>query len=318
MVAKPPLPPDGPPSDAPDGLTGEATLEIPRAQFVSASEERFWVIRVDAGSDMLSYALLDEQEETVVGRDERADLVLRDDSVSRRHAAFLALEGERCRVRDLGSTNGTSVDGEPVVLRMLRSGESVSVGSVSLRFEVLGLAEYRHLRQVNRKLRMATDRDPLTNLYLRSVMQERVPALLSGCLRRGVAFSVAFVDLDHFKQVNDRFGHRVGDAVLEQVARIGLHRCRETDLLLRYGGEELLLVMPDTDLTGAAATAERVMRAIRAHSWSQVAPELAVTASFGVAELMPGESLDSLIERADQAMYRAKQAGRDRLMVAGQ
>jgi diguanylate cyclase (GGDEF)-like protein len=294
----------------------DATVQLSRVKLVVRSDERFPVVRVNAGPDMLAYVVLDDDGEVQVGRGDGADLVLHDASVSRAHAAFRLVGEDRCEVRDLGSTNGVSIGDQLVERAVLESGVSVLVGSVSLRFDVLSMAEYRHLRTVNRKLRLANHRDPLTNLHMRSFLEDKLPPLLAGCERRGAPFSAAFIDLDHFKAVNDTHGHAVGDAVLQQAARLGLHSCRETDLLLRYGGEELLLLMPDTGIEGAQATAERFRVALRAHPWSETAPGLVVTASFGVALRATGEPVEALFERADQAMYQAKAAGRDRVVVA--
>ena len=292
-------------------------MKLSRDDYGIDSDERFPVMRVAAGPDMLAYVVLDNDHDAVVGRDSGADLVLDDASVSRRHAAFRTHGDHRCTVRDLGSTNGVSFENELVASRELSPGDCVLVGSVLLRFEVLALPEYAHLRRVNQKLRSAVHRDPLTNLHLRSAIVDDIPALMGGCERSGSAFCVAFIDLDHFKSVNDTYGHAVGDRVLEQVARIGLHRCRDADVLVRYGGEELVLFMPGTALEGAEASAERLRQAIRQHPWGETVDDLTVTASFGVAQRCAGESLEALLERADKAMYQAKAAGRDRVVVAG-
>ncbi len=297
-------------------VRGDATVKLAKGQDNFVSDELFPVIRVVAGPDMFAYVVLDDESEVMVGRGEVADLVLRDASVSRLHASFRPQGDERCVVCDLGSTNGVSVQGRFVHTRVLHPGERVLVGSVALCFEVLGLHEYKHLRRINRQIRMATNRDPLTNLRLRCYLDHELSQLLSACERHRYEFSVAFFDLDHFKGVNDTFGHAVGDAVLCQVARIGLHTSRETDILVRYGGEELVMFMPNTDEEGAGLIAERLRVAIRDHDWSKTHEELKVTASFGVAQRQPNEPAANLLERADKAMYRAKEGGRDRVVLA--
>ncbi len=304
------------PRALPSEPTGAATLKLSKEDSAVISDEIFPVVRVVAGPDMFAYVVLDDDSEAVVGRDEKADLVLRDASVSRMHASFRTEGDERCVICDLGSTNGVSFEGRQVRTRVLLPGSKVLVGSVSLRFEVLGLQEYAHLRRVNRQIRMATNRDPLTNLHLRNYLDDGLPLLISNCERYDYDFSLAFIDLDHFKLINDTYGHAVGDAVLAQVARIGLHTCRETDVLVRYGGEELVLFMPNTDEKGATVAAERLRIAIRDNDWSKTTDGLEVTASFGVAELLDDETIEALLERADKAMYRAKDDGRDRVIFA--
>jgi diguanylate cyclase (GGDEF)-like protein len=121
--------------------------------------------------------------------------------------------------------------------------------------------------------------------------------------RYGTRFSVAMLDIDHFKQINDVQGHLYGDQVLSQLARIIDDTVRETDVVARYGGEEFLVIMPETDLQGAARFADRLR--------SRIASEMTLTVSGGVAEALDGDSQDSLLARADSALYGAKSAGRN-------
>ena len=124
------------------------------------------------------------------------------------------------------------------------------------------------------------------------------------------------LDLDHFKRVNDVFGHLVGDAVVQRVGRVLRSVLRDSDFAIRYGGEELLVLMPGTGLEEAASCAERVRVAVAELSFSDLADDLAVTVSSGLALRVPGEEVNSWIERADRALYEAKAAGRDCVRVA--
>ena len=126
------------------------------------------------------------------------------------------------------------------------------------------------------------------------------------------------IDIDHFKRFNDSFGHGVGDQVLRLVAKALRERIREVDLPARYGGEELIAVLPGADLTAATATAERIRRSISEckitrRSTGEVLP--GITVSIGVGQFLFGESMDDLIERCDRALYQAKKSGRN-LVVA--
>ncbi len=304
--------------EAHEAPPADATVKLSTQGQDIVSDELFPVLRVVAGADMFAYVVLDEGDEIIVGRDDGADLVLHDSSVSRRHASFSMKGDEHCVVTDLGSTNGVSVAGRLVRRRRLVPGAKVMVGSIALRYEVLGLHEYKHLRRVNRKLSQASGKDPLTNLLMRGYLDDDLPGLVEGCERHGYDFTVAFIDLDHFKSINDTFGHAVGDAVLAQVARIGLGNIRETDVLVRYGGEELVLFMPNTDEWGATVATERLRRAISNHDWAKTHEDLKVSASFGVAQREPCEPIEAMLERADQAMYQAKRAGRDRIVLASE
>jgi diguanylate cyclase (GGDEF)-like protein len=136
-------------------------------------------------------------------------------------------------------------------------------------------------------------------------------------VEQGHTLAVVLVDLDHFKQINDRFGHPLGDEVLKTVARVLQQHSRGTDLAVRYGGEEFLLALGDTGLPQAATLAERVRDALAAEPWIALAPTLRVTASFGVADAGEVLSPEALLALADRRLYAAKYGGRDRIVAVG-
>ena len=165
-------------------------------------------------------------------------------------------------------------------------------------------------------LREAARRDALTGLLNRHALQELAQRELAMARRQRASLSLIAIDVDHFKQVNDRHGHAAGDSVLEGVARILTPALRESDLLFRVGGEEFLVLLPFTGLAEAGIVAERLRSVIAAGGWQ--APALGrITASLGVAQMDPeGESWELALQRVDQALYAAKAAGRNRVMQA--
>jgi diguanylate cyclase (GGDEF)-like protein len=160
--------------------------------------------------------------------------------------------------------------------------------------------------------------DALTGLRNRRAMEEAAGAEVKRGARTGAALSVIICDIDHFKQVNDRYGHDVGDQVIRVVADVLKGIARESDALGRWGGEEFLAILPDTEENAAAMVAERMRLAVEA---AKMPMDRRVTMSFGVAGLTPGGSdparWQEAVRRADDAMYRAKDAGRNRVMFAG-
>ncbi|MFP4182078.1 MAG: PAS domain S-box protein [Thiohalospira sp.] len=152
--------------------------------------------------------------------------------------------------------------------------------------------------------------DRLTGAYNRQGTEAYLERELERSRRHGHAMSVAMLDVDHFKEVNDRYGHDVGDRVLKGVIRRTLERVRETDLVGRWGGEEFLLVLPETDVDAAARLAERVRNTVGEEVYEGVGR---ISVSLGVAELAPAETIEALVKRADDALYRAKERGRDRV-----
>jgi diguanylate cyclase (GGDEF)-like protein len=145
--------------------------------------------------------------------------------------------------------------------------------------------------------------DPLTGVNNRRGLDDAMGSQLALLNRYGTRFAIALFDIDHFKQINDVQGHLYGDQMLSQLARLIDETVRETDVVARYGGEEFLVVMPETDLTGAAAFADRLRM--------RIANDMPLTVSGGVAEALDGDTGESMIARADSALYSAKSAGRN-------
>jgi diguanylate cyclase len=145
--------------------------------------------------------------------------------------------------------------------------------------------------------------DPLTGLSNRRALDEALKTQFSMMARYEKRFSILIIDIDHFKQINDRQGHLYGDQVLRQLAQILDESLRETDIATRFGGEEFVIIMPETDLVGGCILGERLCRKIE--------KELTITISGGVAEANEGDSAQSLLARADTALYSAKSGGRN-------
>ncbi|PAV25671.1 GGDEF domain-containing protein [Tamilnaduibacter salinus] len=155
--------------------------------------------------------------------------------------------------------------------------------------------------------------DELTGLANRRDMQHRMDNEFSRYQRAGHHFSVVLMDLDHFKRINDDFGHDAGDEVLQQFAWLMQSLCRQSDLAARWGGEEFLLLLPDTSLLQALTLAERLRDAVEGHEFVHDGQRLPVTISAGVCSISQCNNLDELLRQADQNLYEAKEAGRNRI-----
>ncbi len=229
------------------------------------------------------------------------------------HARIRWTEDGVFEIVDLGSTNGVEIGGVAIQKLVVEPGTKVDIVNVSLMLELLEAPQIDHLKRVATKLQLAEGRDPLTGLFMRGFMDDRLPDLITRARDKGHYLCCLFLDIDHFKKVNDRFGHQVGDEVLRQAAHIVVQACRNDDQWVRYGGEEFLCFMPGTDEETAWAIAERLRMAFMAYDWSRTHQDLSVTVSLGLARLRPGEPVDSWIGRADQALYLAKGLGRNRV-----
>ncbi len=177
-------------------------------------------------------------------------------------------------------------------------------------------AQLEAVQSLQGKLTEQANRDPLTGLYNRRYLNDTLQREFDRCARDAAPVSVLLVDLDHFKQINDRFGHRMGDEVLCRVSELLLQRLRTSDLCCRYGGEEFLIFLPDVDVEVALERAEQWRQLIEAQHWEVDGQVFGVTLSIGVASHPTARTAPAtLIELADQALYRAKTDGRNRICV---
>ncbi|HVQ04760.1 MAG TPA: GGDEF domain-containing protein, partial [Burkholderiaceae bacterium] len=171
------------------------------------------------------------------------------------------------------------------------------------------------LRTALDRVQQMAIRDELTQSYNRRHMADLIALQRSHHDRNALPLAVSLIDIDHFKQVNDKLGHAAGDEVLRRFASVASAQLRSGDLLSRWGGEEFLVLFPFTRRPDAFAALERVRQALNAQDFSDLAPDLRVTFSAGVTMIAPDDGDAAAIERADRAMYRAKSEGRNRTVV---
>jgi diguanylate cyclase (GGDEF)-like protein len=189
--------------------------------------------------------------------------------------------------------------------------------NVGVVFTAMGmLAVYFRLATTSseRRLKTLASTDELTGLTNRRRMLEHIREELTRMKRSGRSGALIMADIDHFKQVNDKHGHACGDAVLIGVADTLRERLRSQDFIARWGGEEFLFLLPETDESGALIAAEKIRNAIEESTMEWEGKQLNVTMTFGVAPLDPAVGIDESISRADDALYTGKQAGRNRVM----
>jgi two-component system, cell cycle response regulator len=294
-------------------LESTAIGVAPRAPASVARRDRPYLIVIGGGSVGEMFPL--RPEGAIIGRAREATIRFEDNGMSRKHAC-VRCTGPRVEVEDLGSANGTFVNGERVTgRRALVEGDKISVGSNTvLKFtcnDELDEAFQRHMFD-------ASFRDALTKAYNKKYLMERLDKELAFALRHGTALSLILVDVDHFKRVNDTFGHPAGDAVLVNLAATVLATLRKEDVFARYGGEEFAVISRGVDLAGAAGLAERLRELIALGHATHEGRDLAVTASFGVASCLECgvKTVAELIASADVALYAAKRGGRNRVITA--
>jgi len=261
---------------------------------------------VIAGKELGERVDLDD-DDVIIGRAESSRLYINSDLVSRHHAT-IAFSAGRYVLRDEGSTNGTFVNDvrltEP---RPLDDGDTVKIGRTVLKYTESPV-EVQYLDHV-----MAlAQKDALTSLFNKRRFDELLPAEATRTGQSGTPLSLILFDIDHFKSVNDNYGHPAGDAVLRAVADVAKGCLRDGDMLFRVGGEEFALLLPEP-LAAAAGRAETVRRAIERHVMPFGATTLQVTVSLGIAEFVRGEELPAFYQRADERLYESKKSGRNRV-----
>lgn len=217
----------------------------------------------------------------------------------------------------------TGAGGEEIAVQSLQEGAVGYLSKSSLSKENLvkaidtALAKWRQIQQAKadqEKLERLANLDSLTGLYNRRVILHRLDERIKYVRRYGEELSLIMLDIDHFKKVNDQYGHLIGDEVLEEIAVLVQRNIRDTDVVGRYGGEEFIIILLKTGLPSAVDVAERVRKAIEAAEMKDSEGNVfSVTVSEGVSSYKPAEDERSLISRADDALYRAKENGRNRV-----
>lgn len=287
---------------------------------------------------------LSKGKQYVIGRSVEADIQLPDERVSRQHAS-LRWSGTGFALVDLQSTNGTYVNGGKAGSIRLLDGDRIRIGTHDLRY-IVSSGDVRDIpepddtliferkvhelakevenpemagrirdlkRYYNQKRDALSDiafRDGLTGLFNRRFFDQKLQEEIDRSARYGRNLSLILGDIDHFKGYNDDFGHQKGDEVLRSVSEMIRSSCRSSDTAARYGGEELAVILPETDIEGAFLVAEKARKLIEARA-GDVAGRT-VTISMGIASFGPDtDGPAELIAAADRALYKAKSAGRN-------
>jgi two-component system, cell cycle response regulator len=325
-----PVPPQEPPSDWPDDpeapyptvpIQSWGDMDTTLRQRgpddgVPAPSE--WALVVYAGANLGRVFPL-QPGVNVIGRSPQASITLLDEEVSRTHSCVhmdpSELRTQRIILEDLHSTNGTFLNGQPVLSPLLLSaGDRITIGTHILKLVAMDPLE----RAFHETLLDQSTKDPLTGLGNRGAALAELQSRFDLSRRHGRPISVVMCDLDHFKQINDQYGHGAGDIVLAGFGERVRQNLRGTDLAGRIGGEEFLLVLPETEIEGALLLAERLRASLSDTPHQLPSGPIQVTCSLGVAQRnQEDRDAGALLGRADEARYAAKRQGRNQVIVAG-
>jgi two-component system cell cycle response regulator len=291
--------------------TEEKTLITGPAGTVNASSgSRAYLILLAGDTVGEMFSLSGTQ---VLGRGTNADLRIRGQGISRQHCRLTTTK-EAVVLEDLGSTNGTYVNGARITRQVLHDGDKIQVGnSIILKFtyhDNLDEDFQRHMYE-------SASRDGLTRIYNKRYFMDQLNAELRYSRRHDVPLAILMLDLDHFKRINDTYGHPAGDQVLVALTNVVSGIVRAEDLFARYGGEEFVVLSRNTDLEAAVVIADRIRENVGSQVFNFGGEQVKVTVSIGVASLPSGDSplADEVIAAADRALYQAKHEGRNRVVV---
>ena len=256
-----------------------------------------------------------DQHSISVGRSEDCSIHLDEPGVSRQHVSLTVEATGAVLLRDVGSTNGTLVNGRklrPGESHPLQDGDQICCGGALLKFVAAGKSEHAFLEELHRQ----ACTDALTGLANRRHFQNVGEAEFLRARRYGRDLSLLLLDFDHFKQLNDRYGHPCGDAVLAQTSARLQQRLRRPDLIGRWGGEEFVVLLPETDLPRAAIVADALRTLVADHAYRYQGISLEVTISLGVANQdKQHRAFTDMIAASDAQLLRAKRLGRNRVCL---
>ncbi len=243
----------------------------------------------------------------IIGRSSKADIQIDQEAVSRNHCKIINT-GKTIMLRDLGSTNGTYINDELVDEYVLRDGDFIKIGRCIFKFLSGSNIENAYHEEIYR----LTTIDGLTQVYNKRYFVETLEREIGRAQRYRRDLSLIMFDIDHFKKVNDTFGHLAGDYVLKQLAAVIKSRIRREDILSRYGGEEFAIILPEIDNYNASQFAEKIRRLTEKAVFRFEDTEIPVTISIGVASLA-ADITDPVefVKLADQKLYEAKNNGRN-------
>ncbi len=294
-----------------DDTTGDIAAHVGESSV--ASDDVGMLLLVIGGKHVGEiFPLRRDQLSFEMGRQSGIDIPLGDAEISRKHAVIRYDSAERqYRLADLGSRNGTFLNGVPVEGEQpVGIGDKIRLGAATvLRVSAAGDDETRYARTMSR----AALRDALTGAYNRRYFDDRLAAEVAFASRHESPLTLLLLDLDHFKEVNDVHGHRAGDLVLRRFVELITEAVRAEDVVIRYGGEEFVVLCRETDQKQASLLAERLRVAVDEADFTCDEVVLHVTVSIGIAGLgkAAADTSQALVDAADRALYAAKKDGRN-------
>ena len=309
MVKKPP--PKKPPEGEETRILADKTYQV-RIKEADKSPPSLVILMGPKGYVGRQWLL--NKPEMIIGRSVNSDVFVDDPSVSRSHAKLEVNPMAEVSLIDLGSRNKTIINTKHLPEARnykLKNNDQIRMGNIIFKFMAKGTLE--SASSVN--IYSQAQRDALTGIYNRMALANRAPEAMKRAEFLGEPLSIILFDIDHFKKLNDTFGHDLGDSILKGMASlVQNHLLRSPDFFVRYGGEEFMILLADTTLHKALEVGERLRHKIENSVFHEFEKEkIHITISLGVVEKAPRENWTALVKRCDEALYLAKTQGRNRI-----
>jgi len=259
-------------------------------------------------------SLISPKQKIIIGRDKKCDFILTDEKVSKKHCELNLMitdEFEQIILKDLDSTNGTYVNGAAIKQKILMPGDKIELGETVMRFNYHDEIEEKY----HSKLFNFASKDSLTGMFNKRYILNELQKHINMAKRNDRIFSLVMIDIDNFKGINDSHGHIAGDEFLKKVAFTINLNLRQQDVSGRFGGEEFLLILPETTIEGAFYLAKRIRKKIAETELLYQNHTITGTISIGVSQFdIKSPDLKTLLKSADSALYLAKQAGKNKVV----
>jgi diguanylate cyclase (GGDEF)-like protein len=282
-----------------------------------ATEVQSWVacLVVVKGAKAGDRILLNKDEITI-GRTTNMDLCLEQNRVSRMHAVIQRVNEQQFILIDNNSTNGTLVNSKEIKKAVLEDQDIITIGDSGLKFIAGNSPEQSYYNELYRQIHM----DKVLRIYNKHYFLTRLDEEIRGCRRYDHELSLILFDVDHFKRLNDTYGHLAGDKALVQLAGLIKNSIRDTDILCRYGGEEFTIIMPHTNSLQAYVVAEHTRALIAKTPVNHDSISISMTISLGITSYKSTSTQpctkELMIAQADKALYQAKQSGRNKAVLS--
>lgn len=246
-----------------------------------------------------------------IGRENDNNIFIDNDTVSRKHSKIIRKNSQYI-ISDLNSTNGTYVNHHQIKQHTLHNGDLIKIGRIIFKFLSGNDVENAYHEEIYK----LTITDGLTGAFNKRYLMETLEKELARAKRYSRSLSILLIDLDHFKKINDSYGHLMGDKILREICNLFIKRIRREETLTRYGGEEFIILLPETDKNGAITLAEQLRKMIEEHKFVIDDMEINITISIGVG-IFEGKEVtpENLIKEADKNLYKAKNSGRNKVIA---